>query len=280
LAVNGRLHTTFNQTGTATGRLSSSNPNLQNIPIRTDLGKRIREGFVAETGFKLISADYSQIELRILAALSRDKRLLEAFSSGDDIHNQTAAKIFKIKPDSVTPQQRRIAKVVNYGIIYGMSEHGLSQELVISHEEAQAFIDNYKSIYPEVQVWIDQAITAASDKGYAETLYKRKRPLPGIKSPNRTQAEFAMRTAINTPIQGTAADVIKLAMIRIRRILDDKGFRGGLLLQIHDELLFEIEEPRIDEAKALIKETMEHVVDIGVPIEVSVDVGDNWAQAH
>jgi len=280
LAVNARLHTTFNQTGTATGRLSSSNPNLQNIPIRTDLGKRIREGFVTEEGFKLISADYSQIELRILAALSGDKKLIDAFACGEDIHNQTAANIFNVKPDVVTSYQRRVAKVVNYGIIYGMSQHGLSQELVISHQEAQAFIDNHKAIYPQVQAWIDQAIASASEKGYAETLYKRKRPMPEIASRNRSQAEFAMRTAVNTPIQGTAADVIKIAMIRIYKLLHQRKFHGGLLLQIHDELLFEIEESRIDEAKALIKETMEHVVDLKVPIEVSVGVGDNWAQAH
>ncbi|MEO0225758.1 MAG: DNA polymerase I, partial [candidate division WOR-3 bacterium] len=280
LTVDSRLHTSFNQTGTATGRLSSSNPNIQNIPIRTDLGKRIRAGFVVEKGFKLISADYSQIELRILASLSGDQRLIEAFRSGEDIHTQTACRIFNLKPDKVSPFHRRIAKVVNYGIIYGMSEYGLAQELEIPQAEAQAFIENYKSIYPGVQEWIEQAITSATEKGYAETLFKRKRPLPDLRSQNRALVEFSRRAAINTPIQGTAADIIKLAMIKIYKLLKEKKFKGGLLLQIHDELLFEIEENRIDEAKHLIKEAMEKVVDLKAPVEVSIGVGQNWSEAH
>lgn len=280
LAVNSRLHTTFNQTGTATGRLSSSNPNIQNIPIRTDLGKKIREGFVADKGCKLVSADYSQIELRILAALSKDEKLINAFTCGDDIHNQTAAKIFKVKPDQVNSYQRRVAKVVNYGIIYGMSEYGLSQELGIPQPEAQAFIENYKSIYPRVQDWIEDAIASAREKGYSETLYTRKRPLPDLKSQNRNLVEFSKRAAINTPIQGTAADIIKLAMIKIHALLKERGFKGGLLLQIHDELLFEIEETRLEEAELLIRAAMEKIVDLKIPIEVTIGAGQNWAEAH
>ncbi len=279
-ALDSRLHTKFNQTGTATGRLSSSNPNIQNIPIRTDVGKKIREGFVADQGYKLVSADYSQVELRILASISGDKRLIDSFSNGEDIHNQTAAKIFDIKPKAVTAFQRRVAKVVNYGIIYGMSDYGLAQELMIPLPEAQAFIENYKAIYPKVQDWIEQAIQTAMDKGYAETIYKRKRPLPDINSQNRALAEFSKRAAINTPIQGTAADIIKMAMIKIYKLLKEKNFNGGLLLQIHDELLFEIEESRTAEAKKLIKEAMEKVVDLDVPIEVSIGIGQNWAEAH
>ncbi|MEO0206930.1 MAG: DNA polymerase, partial [candidate division WOR-3 bacterium] len=279
-ARNSRIHTTFNQTGTATGRLSSNNPNIQNIPIRSHLGNELRKGFVAQKGFLLISADYSQIELRILAHISKDTNLIEAFKTSRDIHNHTASLIFDTGEDNVDEQKRRIAKVVNYGLIYGMSDYGLAQELGISLEQAGQFIQSYYGLYPEVNRWRVSAISSVEQKGYTETLFGRKRPIPEINSDNHNLREFGKRLAINTPIQGTAADLIKLSMIEVEKRLSQAGFKSGLLLSIHDELLFEIEEERISEAGEIIKKAMENVCEFDVPIVVNINIGKNWAEAH
>lgn len=279
-AKNNRIHTTFNQTGTATGRLSSSNPNIQNIPIRSELGKKIRKGFIAEDGFSLISADYSQVELRLLAHITEDKNLIQAFKNKKDIHNHTASLVFNIPEEKVDEHKRRLAKVVNYGLIYGMSDYGLAQGLDIPKEEATQFIQTYYALYPDVDKWREQAIGLAEEKGYTETLFGRRRPLPEIHSENYNLKETAKRAAINTPIQGTAADLIKLAMIEVEKRLNKAGFKSGLLLSIHDELLFEIEDRRIAEARAIIKEVMEQVMQLQVPIEITIGIGKNWAEAH
>lgn len=279
-AKNNRIHTTFNQTGTATGRLSSNNPNIQNIPIRSNLGNELRKAFIAQKGFLLISADYSQIELRILAHITKDKNLIEAFNSDRDIHNHTASLIFNKAEKNISEHERRIAKVVNYGLIYGMSDYGLAQELGISREEANQFIQSYYTLYPGVEEWRGRAISNVEEKGYAETIFGRKRPIPEIQSENYNIKEAAKRLAINTPIQGTAADLIKLAMISVEKNLNGLNFKSGLLLSIHDELLFEIEKERIDEAKAIIKEAMEQVCKFEVPILVDINIGENWAEAH
>ncbi|MEO0128771.1 MAG: DNA polymerase I [candidate division WOR-3 bacterium] len=280
LAKNGRVHTTFNQTGTATGRLSSSNPNLQNIPIRSYWGDELRKGFIAQSGFLLISADYSQIELRILAHITKDKNLIEAFKSGRDIHTHTASLIFNIPEDNVNEHQRRIAKVVNYGLIYGMSDYGLAQELGISREEAGQFIQAYYTLYPGVEDWRNSAIKSVEEKGYTETIFGRRRPIPEIYSENFNLKESAKRLAINTPIQGTAADLIKLAMIEVEKRLTDAKFEIGLVLSIHDELLFEIEQERVEEAKEIIKEVMENVYKFEIPMEVDIGTGKNWKEVH
>lgn len=279
-ARDGRIHTSYNQTGTTTGRLSSQNPNIQNIPVRTAVGKRIRNGFVADSGFSLISADYSQVELRLLAHITRDKNLVDAFKRDKDIHLHTAALMYDIPESSVTDANRRMAKVVNYGLIYGMSDYGLAKGLDIPVEHAMQFIQSYYNLYPGVAAWREQVVAAAEEKGYAETLFGRRRPLPEIHSRNHTVREFTKRAAINTPIQGSAADLIKLAMIDVEEKLHEQGFERGLLLSIHDELVFEIETARIDEARELIKESMEKIVELTIPLRVTIGVGQNWAQAH
>ncbi len=276
----GRVHTSFNQTVTATGRLSSSDPNLQNIPIRTELGRMIREAFVAEDGFLLLSADYSQIELRILAALSEDEKLLEAFYKGEDIHTRTACEIFGVAPHEVTPELRRRAKVVNFGIIYGMSPYGLSQELKIPVEEAAEYIERYFHRYPGVRHFLDQLITQAQEKGYVTTVLGRRRFIPEIFSSNRNTRELGKRYAINTPIQGSAADLIKLAMIRIDRFLVEKGMKTRMILQVHDELLLEVAEGELENVREKVKELMEGVYPLKVPLVVHVGVGKNWEEAH
>lgn len=280
LAHNGRIHTTFNQTGTSTGRLSSSNPNLQNIPIRRDLGRSIRRAFVARSGFTLISADYSQIELRILAHLSGDEILRQAFARGGDIHQHTASLVFGIPEAKVTEPQRRMAKVVNYGLIYGMSDFGLAQNLDIGREEAQSFIQQYYALYRGVDAWREKIIQQAETMGYSQTMFGRRRPIPEFQSDNNQIRDAARRVAINTPIQGTAADMIKLAMIQADQELMRAGFASGLILSVHDELLFEIESTRVEEAKKIIRPAMEQVVNFQVPIEVTIGIGDNWAEAH
>jgi DNA polymerase-1 len=280
LSKEGRIHTTFNQASTATGRLSSSNPNIQSIPIRSDLGRKVRKGFVADEGFKLISADYSQIELRMLAHFAGDKKLIQAFTKGEDIHRHTASAVFGVSEKSVDDRQRRMAKVVNYGLIYGMSDYGLAQRFDIAFEEATQFIQSYYDLYPDVAAWRDRAIELAEEKGYAETLFKRRRPLPDLLAGNYAMREFSKRAAINTPIQGTAADLIKIAMIDVESKLLAAKFKRGLLLSIHDELLFEIEEDRIDEAKETIKGSMEGAIELDVPVEISIGIGKNWEEAH
>jgi DNA polymerase-1 len=276
----GRIHTTFNQASTATGRLSSSNPNIQSIPIRSDLGRKIRKGFVAKDGYKIISADYSQIELKLLAHFADDQNLIQAFAQSQDVHRHTASVVFGIEEKDVDDKQRRMAKVVNYGLIYGMSDYGLAQRFDIAFEEATQFIQSYYDLYPDVAAWREQAVASAEEKGYAETLFKRRRPLPDLQARNHALREFSKRAAINTPIQGTAADLIKIAMIRVEEKLTAAGFQSGLLLSIHDELLFEIEENRVDEAQQIIKKSMENAIEINVPIEVTIGIGQNWDEAH
>ncbi len=279
-APKGRIHTSFNQTGTATGRLSSSNPNIQNIPIRTELGRKIRKGFIADNGFSLISADYSQVELRLLAHITEDKNLIDAFRQNKDIHRHTASLIFSIAENKVDDNKRRMAKVVNYGLIYGMSDYGLAQGLDIPQEQAVQFIQSYYDLYPAVAEWRNHAIRLAEERGYTETLFGRRRPLPDIHSNNYVVREFSKRAAINTPIQGTAADLIKLAMIEVERRLRQGGFERGLLLSIHDELVFEIKKERIAEAQIIIRESMESVIDLTVPIKLSIGVGNSWDEVH
>ncbi len=275
----GRLHTSFHQTGAATGRLSSSNPNLQNIPIRTELGREIRAAFVPREGWSLLVADYSQIELRLLAHMSRDPVLLEAFRKGEDIHTRTAAEVFGVPPLMVTPELRRNAKAVNFGIIYGLSAFGLSAQLGISREEAETYIRNYFARYAGVKRFIDETIAAVRRTGETRTLFGRRRPIPDINSPNPNARGFAERTAINTPLQGTAADLIKLAMIRIDRQLQARRRRTVMLLQVHDELLFESPPEEVQEAAAMVRREMENVYRLEVPLVVETGIGPNWRDA-
>ena len=272
----GRVHTTFGQTGTATGRLSSTNPNLQNIPIRTELGREIRAAFIAEPGHVLIAADYSQIELRLLAHYSKDKLLVEAFRRGDDIHTLTASQVFGVPPLMVTPDHRRQAKVVNFGIVYGLSAFGLSQNLGIEPSEARKFIDAYFEKYAGVRAFIDETLARTRRDQKVETLFGRVRPIPDINSKNATQRGFAERTAVNTPLQGTAADLIKLAMIRIDGEIRERRLKSRMTLQVHDELVFEVPEDEVDTMKALAREHMEQAHSLEVPLLIEVGVGPNW----
>jgi DNA polymerase-1 len=272
----GRVHTTFGQTGTATGRLSSTNPNLQNIPIRTELGREIRAAFIAEEGYVLLAADYSQIELRLLAHYSKDKLLVEAFRRGDDIHTLTASQVFGVPPLMVTPDHRRQAKVVNFGIVYGLSAFGLSQNLGIEPSEARKFIDAYFEKYAGVRAFIDATLEQTRRDQKVRTLFGRIRPIPDINSKNATQRGFAERTAVNTPLQGTAADLIKLAMIRIDEEIRKRGMKSRMTLQVHDELVFEVPEREVDAIKTLVREHMEHAHTLAVPLLVEIGVGKNW----
>ncbi|MBW1973538.1 MAG: DNA polymerase I [Deltaproteobacteria bacterium] len=276
----GRIHTSYNQTVTATGRLSSSNPNLQNIPIRSEEGKRIRRCFIPEDGYILLSADYSQIELRVLAHISGDENLISAFKRGEDIHNRTACEIFGVKPEDVTEEMRRQAKTINFGIIYGMGAFGLASQLSIDRSVAQEYIDAYLSRYPGVSRYIEKITKDAEEKGYVETLLGRRRMIPEIKSTNKQQREFARRTAINTPIQGTAADFIKKAMLNIQKRIDDEKLKSRMILQVHDELVFEVPESEVERLKSLIKDEMEHVYPTVVELKVDVNIGRNWGEAH
>ena len=273
----GRVHTTFNQAGAATGRLSSSNPNLQNIPIRTELGREIRAAFVPEPGWKLIVADYSQIELRLLAHMSRDPGLMEAFRNGEDIHTRTAAEVMGIPPLMITPDQRRAAKAVNFGIVYGQTPFGLSKQLGIDRKEAELYIRAYFERYAGVRRFIDMTIAEVRRSGVVLTMFGRRRPIPDMNSRNVTARNFAERTAVNTPLQGTAADIIKLAMIRIAEKL--RGKQARMLLQVHDELVFEAPPEEVDDIRAMVKAEMENVRTLDVPMLVDVGVGDNWRDA-
>ena len=274
----GRVHTSFNQTVTATGRLSSSNPNLQNIPVRTEEGQRIRQAFVPEKNHVFVSGDYSQIDLRVLAHYSQDKALLEAFRSGQDIHNRTAAEIFFVSPMLITPQMRRVAKTINFGIVYGMSSFGLASQLNVSRREAQTFIERYFKHYAGVQKFMEDIVAQARKDRHVTTLLNRIRHLPDINSSNRVSREFAERTAINTPIQGTAADIIKLAMIRVDRELKKSGLKARMLLQIHDELVFEVPEKEVQETEKLVKSCMESVMKLDVPLVVNIAVGKDLSK--
>jgi DNA polymerase-1 len=272
----GRLHTTFYQAGTATGRLSSANPNLQNIPIRTELGRGIRAAFIAEPGHVLLTADYSQIELRLLAHFSRDPLLVEAYRRGDDIHTLTASQVFGIPPLMVTSDHRRQAKVVNFGIVYGLSPFGLSQNLGIEPAEAKLFIANYFEKYKGVRAFIDKTLEEARRDLKVKTLHGRIRPIPDINSKNANQRGFAERTAVNTPLQGTAADLIKVAMIRIDKALRERDLKSRMTLQVHDELVFEVPEREVETMQSLVREQMEKVHTLAVPLLVEMEVGPNW----
>ncbi len=274
--ASGRLHTTFGQTGTATGRLSSANPNLQNIPIRTELGREIRAAFTAEPGHVLLAADYSQIELRLLAHFSKDPLLVEAYRRGDDIHTLTASQVFGVPPLMVTPDHRRQAKVVNFGIVYGLSAFGLSQNLGIEPSEAKQFINAYFERYGGVRAFIDRTLDEARREGKVKTLFGRVRPIPDINSKNANLRGFAERTAVNTPLQGTAADLIKIAMIRIDAALRERGLKSRMTLQVHDELVFEVPEAEIEVMRTLVREQMEKVHPLTVPLLVEIGVGSNW----
>jgi DNA polymerase-1 len=280
-----RIHTSFNQVVTATGRLSSSDPNLQNIPIRTEIGKSIREAFIADEGHVLLSADYSQIELRILAYLSSDERLIETFMNNEDIHQRTACEIFNVNPQSVTPDMRRAAKVVNFGILYGMSAFRLSRDLKISTHDAKNFMEKYFSRYPGVRKFIDDTIESARDRGYVSTILNRIRYIPDINSSNKNVRGFAERTAVNTPVQGSAADIIKLAMINVQKEIDQKNLKTKMVLQVHDELVFVVPEKELDIFKAAVRNRMENVMEnislkLKVPLVVDIGIGRNWSQAH
>jgi len=274
--TSGRLHTTFGQTGTATGRLSSANPNLQNIPIRTELGREIRAAFTAESGHVLLAADYSQIELRLLAHFSKDPLLVEAYRRGDDIHTLTASQVFGVPPLMVTPDHRRQAKVVNFGIVYGLSAFGLSQNLGIEPSEAKQFINAYFEKYSGVRAFIDRTLEEARREGKVKTLFGRVRPIPDINSKNSNLRGFAERTAVNTPLQGTAADLIKIAMIRIDKAVREQRLKSRMTLQVHDELVFEVPENEIEEMRTLVRQQMEKVHPLTVPLLVEIGVGKNW----
>ena len=278
---NGRVHTTYSQAFTETGRLSSSDPNLQNIPIRTERGKMIRRAFVArDEGHVLVSADYSQIELRLMAAFSKDAAMLDAFRNGEDIHRDTASRVYDVMPMFVTPEQRAKCKMVNFGIIYGISAFGLSQRLGVSRKEAASLIDTYFRLYPKVREYMESAIAAAREKGYATTILGRRRTLRDINSRNATARQSAERDAINTPIQGSAADLIKVAMVKVDRALKAERLRTKMVLQIHDELVFDTPLDEVDRVKEIVRREMTGALDFGVPLDVGIGVGRNWLDAH
>jgi DNA polymerase-1 len=276
----GRIHTSFNQTVAATGRLSSSDPNLQNIPVRTEEGRRIRAAFLPAAGDRLVSADYSQIELRVLAHMSGDPTLTAAFRSGEDVHRRTAAEVFHVDPDEVDADQRRAAKVINFGIIYGMGPSRLAKELDIPFEQAQAYIESYFARHPGVHRYTRSTLEEARARGYVTTLFGRRRFIPDLSSPEGGVRQFAERTAVNTPIQGTAADLIKTAMVRIDRRLRDLCSGAGMILQVHDELILEVPEGEVGAVVELVRREMEGAAELAVPLEVAVGVGSNWAEVH
>jgi DNA polymerase-1 len=276
----GRVHTSFNQTGTATGRLSSSDPNLQNIPIKEDIGRQIRRAFITRSkDYKILTCDYSQIELRLLAHFSRDPELIAAFNRGEDIHSSVAAALYRVKIKDVTPTQRRHAKAVNFGIVYGLSPHGLSVGLGISHEEAKEYIDTYFQKYKGVTAFIEKVISRAREDGCVTTVLNRIRYIPGISSDDKQRRALAERLAVNTVLQGSAADMIKIAMIRIHRAFKERESKSALILQIHDELVFEIFEKDLKEEREIIVSAMENAIPLSVPVRVNLEIGDNWLEA-
>ena len=275
-----RLHTTYNQITTTTGRLSSTNPNLQNIPIRTDMGLKIRECFIAKTGYKIISSDYSQVELRLMAVVADVKALKEAFNHGIDIHTATAAKVFNVPAEQVDHNLRRHAKTINFGVIYGISQYGLAKQLGISADEAKNYIDNYFRQMPEIKTYMEKTIDFAHKNGFVLTPYGRKCFVYGINDSNKRLAANAERAAINAPLQGGAADIIKIAMNQCLWRLQKGGFKTKMLLQVHDELVFEAPDDEVETVKTLIKETMENVVKFDIPFIAETGVGQNWAEAH
>lgn len=280
IASDGRIHSTFNQTITATGRISSTEPNLQNIPIRMELGRLIRKVFVPKEGYVFIDADYSQIELRVLAHMSGDQNLIAAYQHAEDIHRITASQVFHTPLEEVTDLQRRNAKAVNFGIVYGISSFGLSQDLSITRKEAEGYIASYFETYPGIKTFLDRLVSDAKEKGYAETMFGRRRPVPELASSNFMQRSFGERIAMNSPIQGTAADIIKIAMIRVKQRLDREQLKSKLILQVHDELLIEAAADEEEYVKTLLAEEMRHAADLAVTLEVDVQSGRNWFEAH
>jgi len=276
----GRIHTSYHQAVTATGRLSSTDPNLQNIPVRTQEGRRIRHAFIAPEGYTVVAADYSQIELRIMAHLSQDQGLLDAFSKGADIHRATAAEVFKVELDQVSDDQRRSAKAINFGLIYGMSAFGLAKQLGIARKDAAQYIEHYFETYPGVQHYMDDIRTKAQEQGYVETLFGRRLYLPEIKAKNAMRRQAAERTAINAPMQGTAADIIKRAMVAVDAWLAESDFDVRMIMQVHDELVFEVREDQVDAFVTEVKEQMSGAANLDVPLLVEAGVGENWEQAH
>ncbi len=274
----GRLHTSFNQTRTATGRLSSSEPNLQNIPVRSERGREIRRAFIAPAGCHLLSGDYSQIDLRVLAHLSQDPALLDTFRHDGDVHTTTAALLFGVDSAGVTADMRRLAKTVNFGVIYGMSSYGLEQATELSREEAEQFIDSYFKKYPQVKEYLDSTKKKAREKGYVETILGRRRAIPEIHSSNRNLREAAERMAINMPVQGTSADIIKVAMIELDRQMAEQQLKSKLLLQVHDELIFEVPDEELDEMSQLVTRIMSTSLELSIPLKVDIKIGDNWEQ--
>jgi DNA polymerase-1 len=273
-----RVHTTYDQTGTATGRLASSEPNLQNIPARGDWGKKIRRAFIAPKGYRLISADYSQIELRILAHLSGDEALCQAFERGEDIHTQAAVSVFGVKPEEVTEDMRRKAKILNFGVAYGISAYGLAQQLGIEPEEAQRIIDRYFERFPKVRNYIEQIVEFARQNKFVRTLMNRRRFLPDIDNPDQRLREAAQRAAINTPVQGTSADIMKAAMVTVWRGLKERGYDAHITMQVHDELVLEVAEGQVLEVAKFVKRQMESVFRLKVPLVAEIKVGDNWGE--
>lgn len=280
IAPDGRIHSTFNQTITATGRISSTEPNLQNIPIRMELGRLIRKVFVPKEGYVFIDADYSQIELRVLAHMSGDQNLIAAYQHAEDIHRITASQVFHTPLEEVTDLQRRNAKAVNFGIVYGISSFGLSQDLSITRKEAEGYIASYFETYPGIKIFLDRLVTDAKEKGYAETMFGRRRPVPELASSNFMQRSFGERIAMNSPIQGTAADIIKIAMIRVKQRLEREQLKSKLILQVHDELLIEAAADEEEYVKTLLAEEMRHAADLAITLEVDVKSGRNWFEAH
>ena len=279
ISDDGRIHGKFNQTITATGRISSTEPNLQNIPVRMELGRQIRKVFVPKEGCIFVDADYSQIELRVLAHMSGDENLIAAYRQAEDIHRITASQVFHTPLSEVTGEQRSNAKAVNFGIIYGISSFGLSQGLSITRKEAEGYIHQYFAAYPKIKDFLDGLVDTGREKGCVYTLFHRKRPIPELSSSNFMQRSFGERVAMNSPIQGTAADIIKIAMIRVERRLKEEGLKSRLVLQIHDELLIETELDEKEKVCSILEEEMSHAADLKVPLEIEVNTGDNWYEA-
>ena len=274
-----RIHSTFNQTITATGRISSTEPNLQNIPMRMELGRMIRKVFIPKEGFLFTDADYSQIELRVLAHMSEDGQLIEAYKMDEDIHKITASKVFHTPFEEVTDLQRRNAKAVNFGIVYGISSFGLSQDLSISRKEAAEYIEQYFATYPDVKKFLDKQVENAKKDGYVTTMFGRRRPVPELSSSNFMQRSFGERVAMNSPIQGTAADIIKIAMIRVWKRLKTENLKSRLILQVHDELLIETAKDEEEEVKKILEEEMKAAADLSVTLEIDMHTGQNWYEA-
>jgi DNA polymerase-1 len=276
VAAYGRVHSTFDQTATATGRISSNEPNLQNIPVRTDLGREIRRAIVPAEGMYLVDADYSQIELRVLAHLSGDKNMRDAFLKGQDVHTRTAAEVYQVSMDEVTHQMRSSAKAVNFGLVYGISEFGLARNIGVSRAEAGDFIKRYFERYPGVKQYMANAVRDGEQKGYAETLYHRRRFLPELTEGKGATRAFGERIAMNTPVQGTAADIIKLAMVKVCKALEKEKMRSRLVLQVHDELILECPPEETEKARDLLKREMESVAELSVPLVAEVSFGKSW----